>query len=205
MKWIPEITPQVQSSRETIMEWLNRSYRKISDWTSSHLNIEEDPHPQYVPKGYGGLVLSAPFTPGTPIVLTTSFQKIAGFDQEVVANPVDVEGDIPNDRFRVRQSGSWVFNFNAVGEITPFTGNVAQTIEIAVYNETLALSTLVGFHAVPRYADIFDIPVSGMTDVPVSAIGVDDWISLWVRQRYATPAISITTLIDLEMSCNRVG
>lgn len=156
------------------------------------------------PPGYGGLYLTAPITHGTPIVLTTTFQKITGFDASIVDPPKGLTVDLPNDRFRLTERGMWNFNFTAVGEITPFTGNTAQTIEMAVYNETDGVAHLISYHPVPRYSDVFEVSVSGQRKIPFGVFGLGDWVSLWIRQRTATPALVVTVTQELEMSTFRV-
>jgi hypothetical protein len=195
MKWNPELQPRDNAEPRETKEWLVRSFRKISEWSRI-----------VVKSGYGGIYLSAPTTLTTPVNLTTSFQKILGFDTALPSQGIEV--DLPGDRIRVVDSGKWLLNFSAVGEIVPFSTNVAQTIEVAAYNETKAVSHIVGYHPVPRYTDVFDVSLSGQRPIPFGTpTGTDtgDWVSLWIRQRNATPAITINTLQELEISGSRAG
>lgn len=194
MTWKPELPPDAETSRRTRMEWLVRSFRKISQWSQRVLL-----------KGHGGLYLSTPTALSPPIVLTTTFQKIIGFDMEVNPNPIGVGLDVAASKIQIKEPGVWFFDFAAVGEIVPFSVNQPQTIEVAIYNETKGTSSIVGYHPVPRYSDVFDVSLAGQRTVPGTNFDINDWLSLWIRIRYATPAVTVNTTEDLEISAFKVG
>lgn len=194
MIWKPEPQPNAAVDERTKMEWLVRSFRKLSSWSSTRVNA-----------GYGGLYLSAPTTLSPPIVLTTTWQKIVGFDSLITDSPIGMQCDLPNNRVRITEKGIWESSFHAAGEITPFTVNSPQTIESAIYNETTGAVHLISYHPVPRYSDVFEISLTGQREAPGPIVGLNEWMSLWVRARYASPAITITTAEDLEISLFRVS
>ena len=194
MIWKPELQPNVKEGEARKLEWLVRSFRKLSQRSET-----------VQPLGHGGLFLTAPIVLGTPITLTTSFQKITGFESVINENNVGTLLDLSNDRMAVSERGVWDWKFSGVGEITPFTGNVAQTIELAVYNETDLNSLIVGYHAVPRYSDVFSVVLSAQRSSPGPLADTGDFLSLWIRQRAATPVISINAIQELEISATRVA
>lgn len=193
MTWTPEPQPNVKETDQSKMEWLVRSFRKLSQWSRTR-----------VPIGHGGMTIAGPVAPAK--VLTTTYQKVLAFDKAMPQ--VALTSDLANHRSRIDERGIWFFYFEAAGEITPFSANAPQTIEVAVYNETKGVPYLVGYFSVPRYTDVFAVSAGGQVEIPgpdVNGYEIGDWISLWMRIRYATPAITVTTLEQLELSAFRVG
>lgn len=196
MTWKTEGTTSVRETEESRLEWLLRNFRKLSQWSGTR-----------VAAGYGGIIISSPITLSPPVTLTTTFQKLTAFDQLVTQDPIGVIQDLANDRIAVTEPGAWVFEFAAVGEITPFTTNQAQTIEVAAYNEDKGTSVIVGYHPVPRYSEVFDVGLAGMriTPSPYGLVDLGDYFSLWIRIRNAAPVITVNTVEDMEISVFRVS
>lgn len=192
MTWQPELQPRLGAPDKTIMEWLTRSFRKISDWSKTR-----------VPAGSGSLYLASPVTVNQ--ALTTTFVKLTAFDTEM--DGLGIEVDKANHTMAIKERGRWYWEFRASGVITPFSTNAPQTIEISLYNETQNTSYVIGYFSVPRYSEVFTINTATLKPVPTiqGAYAIGDVVSLWIRQRYATPAITVQTLEELEMSAFRVG
>lgn len=196
MVWIPEQQPIVEPPARRLLEWLARSFQKISDWSRT-----------VTPLGHGGLYLTAPVTPPAPITLTQTYQKISAFDAVISDPPVGITQDLANDRIAISEAGMWVWSLMGVGQITPFAANDAITIELSAYNETTGQALLVGYQAVPpRDADAFSISRVALRETPGSLVSVGDYISIWIRQRQAgAPQLVVNVIDDLELSCVRVG
>lgn len=176
--------------------WTERNWSKLKRWTQALSGF-------YVPQGYGGLYLETPV--GAAIPLTTTWQQITAFDAEITENPKAVNSDKPSASIAILEPGAWFWEFAAVGEISAFTSNSAQTIELASYNVTQATAALIAYHPVPRYSDVMDLALSGMRMVPSAGLNLGDQISLYIRIRTATPAITVNSLEQLELSVFRVG
>ena len=176
----------IREDLRLLIEWIIRNNRKIEDYTRVEV----------VPQGNGGLYLANPTAVVPALNLTTSWQKVTGFDTECTPQPLGIETDMANNRFRLTEPGLWFYNFDLVAEITPFTAN-KQDVGLAIYNEKSGTPTIIGYEAIPRNSDVFQVAKNAMRTE--SAI-VGDWLSLWIKQGTASPTVTINTLVSLEMS-----
>lgn len=205
MRWQPESPPAVNVSDETKLEWLIRSFRKLSDWTFSHTLIEEDPHPQYLQQGYGGILRTAPTTGLGSLSTTPTFIGPSAYDAVMADNPVDVQQLLANGTLVLDSIGIWGISWGITAEITPITANASNTIALASYNVTdSVLGDQPSYFTVPRYGETIGM---GPNFVPVkiddTLVGKEFGLAMWILN--ATPAITMTDLISLDFHAIRVG
>lgn len=204
MKWNPELQPGEGASERTKMEWAIRSFRKISEWTASHLSRGEDPHPQYAKEGYGGIYLSAPYS--TTIALTTSWQIIGGaaYDSELSPTPVGVTQDAAAGTITVEESGIWTVYASVIADIIPVTANASNTVELTIYDTVAGApgDQPITF-TVPRYGESINPSLA----VPVRITGADvgNPFALAIRTRSATPAITVIDIVSVDFHAVRVA
>ena len=191
MTWKPEGTTSVRESEESRLEWIQRNFRKLSQWSG-----------RWVQQGYGGMYLSETLVLPTPLVLTTTFQQLIYFDTPCSDAPVGIESDLSQSHMRLTEGGVWLLMFEAAGHITPFSSNVGQSIEFASKNETTGVFNTFGHSAIPRDSEVFH---SSVTQLRHFRRVAGDWTSLWIRLQNATPSVSVTEIDELEISGCRVG
>lgn len=204
MSWTPELQPGILSTDETKMEWLVRSFRKLSIWTSSHLAENEDPHPQYVMEGYGGIFR------GTPVTwvggLSTSWLVIGGYayDSELSPNPKGVTQDAANGQLTVNETGLWTLSITLTAEITPVTSNAANTVLLTLWDVNAASpGDQPASFVVPRYGEDIYIPFS--VPIRITDSDINKPFALAIATKYATPAIIITDLVAIDFHLTRVA
>jgi hypothetical protein len=203
-KWNPELQPRDGVSESSKMEWLVRSYRKISEWTSSHIAVSGDPHPQYSLEGFGGIYSSAPYA--ATIALTTSWQVIPGaaYDDVLTPNPIDVTQDITNGQLTINETGIWMVTINVTADIIPITANASNTVELAVYDvNSTSVSDKPLVDTVARYGEV--IAPGGTTPIRITDAEIGRPLALAIRQRYATPAVTINEIISVSFHAVRVA
>lgn len=205
MKWQSEPPPAVQSSKETRLEWLIRSFRRISDWTLSHVVTEENPHPQYLKQGYGGILRSTPTTGLGALSTTPTFIGPTAYDSVLSDAPVDVQQLLTNGTLVIDSTGTWGISWGITAEIVPITANASNTIALATYNVTdSVLGDRPSYFTIPRYGEAIGM---GPNFVPIKVddtlVGKEFGLAIWILN--ASPAVTITDLISLDFHAIRVG
>ena len=191
MRWVRESVPSEGYTRSALLEWLDRSFRKLSDWTTTAQSHFE---------GYGGVELSAPLV--TSISVTTTAQKLTVFDQGATTNPEDVTQDLANDRIIINAPGIWVGLLKLSGRVTSSSANTNRTFVANLYNEnTSSLLDAPFFSPVPRYGETVGVGVTTLLEVTAATVGIP--ISVYVYTLGST--IQLTQIDVIELSAFRVG
>ncbi len=202
MKWTPDITPAYESAKRTVVEWIDRQFRGIGNWTNGHVNIQDDPHPQYAREGYGGIYLSSPLA--TTLVLTTSWQVIGStaYDSELSPSPVEVTQDLTNGEITLNDVGIWTATLLLTADIIPVTANDSNTVELGLYDTVAGTVSDQPFpFTVPRYGESINIGGSVPLRITSSEVGVP--YALAIRARKSTPTITIDEIVGTDFHAIR--
>ena len=205
MTWVPELPPNATTTRQTLLEWLLRSFRRVSQWTANHIATTENPHLQYVRAGYGGIYLSSPVATGG-LILPSSPTKIpaAAYNSTLTNNPIGVTQGLLNGSLVINEPGIWMITVSARGEFDPISANNANTIAVALYNETDGvLGNQPALFTVPRYGETFD--VSHTVPVEFSSTEIGKTFSMYIWHYLGVDIIDITDWIATDFHAVRVS
>ncbi len=193
--WKPELTPAVRSKQETMLEWQERSFRKISNWSAQVADALDSL------ASHGGLdILSSTTALNGTIPITSTKIPGSAYEAESSSSPVNVIQDLTNGELIINKAGFWNVSFGLVCEVDGFTANDTANIALGIYNETLSASAEVPVTAsVPRYGTYFTAVFTGNYEVPEARVG--DRLSLhWVQVDGPTLTVLNTYLLHFTVS-----